>query len=126
MKRMVPPRIGAGGLRNSLKENTNVYTATGKGRLERGLGIARGWLATAVSPRIRRDHAFYPGPRPEWGVLTAEVFDDNERIVVRLEAPGLDGKDFDIHVHDDYLVVSGEKHIERESNQGRYHVTECA
>ena len=61
-----------------------------------------------------------------WGVLTAEVFDDNERIVVRLEAPGLDGKDFDIHVHDDYLVVSGEKHIERESNQGRYPVTECA
>ncbi len=61
-----------------------------------------------------------------WGVLTAEVFDDAERIVVRLEAPGLDGKDFDIHVHDDYLVVSGEKHIERESNHGRYHVTECA
>jgi len=61
-----------------------------------------------------------------WGVLTAEVFDDNERIVVRLEAPGLDGEDFDIHVHDDYLVVSGEKHIERESNHGRYHVTECA
>ena len=61
-----------------------------------------------------------------WGVLTAEVFDDDERIVVRLEAPGLDGEDFDIQVHDDYLVVSGEKHIEREANRGRYHVTECA
>lgn len=61
-----------------------------------------------------------------WGVLTAEVFDDDERIVVRLEAPGLDSEDFDIHVQDDYLVVSGEKHIERESDHGRYHVTECA
>ena len=61
-----------------------------------------------------------------WGVLTAEVFDDDERIVVRLEAPGLDGEDFDLHVQDDYLVVSGEKHIERESKHGRYHVTECA
>lgn len=61
-----------------------------------------------------------------WGVLTAEVFDDDERIVVRLEAPGLDGDDFDLHVHDNYLVIGGEKHLERESKHGRYHVTECA
>jgi HSP20 family protein len=61
-----------------------------------------------------------------WGVLAAEVFDDNDKIVVRLEAPGLDRSDFDLEVLDNYLVVRGEKQIARERTEGRYHVTECA
>jgi HSP20 family protein len=61
-----------------------------------------------------------------WGVLAAEVFDDDNQIVVRLEAPGLEKSDFDLEVLDNYLVVRGEKQIERERSEGRYHVTECA
>jgi HSP20 family protein len=61
-----------------------------------------------------------------WGVLVAEVFDDDGKIVVRLEAPGLEKSDFDLEVVDHYLVVRGEKQIERERTDGRYHVTECA
>ena len=61
-----------------------------------------------------------------WGVLAAEVFDDDDKIVVRLEAPGLDKADFDLEVLDNYLVVRGEKQIEHERTEGRYHVTECA
>ena len=61
-----------------------------------------------------------------WGVLAAEVFDDDERIVVRLEVPGIEAGDFDIEVVEDALIVSGEKRIERERKAGRYHVTECA
>ncbi|MBQ0834136.1 Hsp20/alpha crystallin family protein [Marinobacter sp.] len=61
-----------------------------------------------------------------WGVLAAEVFDDDDQIVVRLEAPGLEKSDFDLEVLDNYLVVRGEKQIERERTEGRYHVTECA
>jgi len=61
-----------------------------------------------------------------WGVLAAEVFDDDDNIVVRLEAPGMQKADFDLEVHDHYLVVRGEKQIERERTEGRYHVTECA
>tara|TARA_R110001583_G_scaffold46933_7_gene147063 strand:- start:1296 stop:1802 length:507 start_codon:yes stop_codon:yes gene_type:complete len=61
-----------------------------------------------------------------WGVLAAEVFDDDDKIVVRLEAPGLEKSDFDLEVLDNYLVVRGEKQIERERNDGHYHVTECA
>jgi HSP20 family protein len=33
-----------------------------------------------------------------WGLLAAEVFDDDQRVVVRLEAPGLDKGDFDLQV----------------------------
>ena len=61
-----------------------------------------------------------------WGVLAAEVFDSEDSIVVRLEAPGMDGDDFDIQVHDDYLVVRGEKQLEHEETRGRYRITECA
>jgi len=61
-----------------------------------------------------------------WGLLAAEVFDDDDEIVVRLEVPGLEKSDFDLEVRDNYLVVRGEKQIERERTEGRYHVTECA
>ena len=61
-----------------------------------------------------------------WGLLAAEVFDDDARIVVRLEAPGLKKQDIDLQVLDGYLVIRGEKRISRERTEGRYHVSECA
>lgn len=61
-----------------------------------------------------------------WGVLAAEVFDDDEDIVMRVEAPGMDKSDFDLKVMDDYVVIRGEKRLERERSKGRYHMTECA
>jgi len=61
-----------------------------------------------------------------WGVLAAEVFDDDDRIVVRLEAPGLEKEDFDLQVMDGYLVVRGEKQVERARSEGQFYVTECA
>jgi HSP20 family protein len=61
-----------------------------------------------------------------WGVMAAEVFDDTDRLVVRLEAPGMDRGSFDIQVIDDHLVIQGEKGVQREHSSGRYHIAECA
>ena len=61
-----------------------------------------------------------------WGVMAAEVFDDDDRIIVRLEAPGMDKEEFDLLVIDDVLIVRGEKRIQRERTEGCYHVKECA
>ena len=61
-----------------------------------------------------------------WGVLACEVFDDDDRVVVRLEAPGMDKDDFDLEVMDDCLVVRGEKRLERERTEGGYRISECA
>lgn len=86
---------------------------------------------------------FRPGektnlPRPEdvddesflpslgWAVLGGEVFEDDTRVVVRLEIPGMDKSDLDIQVQDHSLVVSGEKRFERESTEGRWHTLQCA
>jgi HSP20 family protein len=61
-----------------------------------------------------------------WGFMAAEVFDDDNRIIVRLEAPGMDAKEFDLQVIDDVLIIKGEKRIQRERSEGYYHVKECA
>jgi len=61
-----------------------------------------------------------------WGVLAAELRDDGDKIVVRLEAPGMAREDFDLQVVGEHLVIRGEKHVERERSSGRYHICECA
>ena len=61
-----------------------------------------------------------------WGLLAAEVLDDDRRVLVRLEAPGMQKDDFDIRVIDDFLVVRGQKKLERETTEGHYHIVECA
>ncbi len=61
-----------------------------------------------------------------WGVLAAEVFDDSKNVVVRLEAPGLEAEEIDLKVLDNMLIVRGEKHQQREREDGHYHIVECA
>lgn len=61
-----------------------------------------------------------------WGVLATEIFDGDDKVVVRLEAPGMDKNDFELQILNNYLVICGEKQIERERKEGRYYVTECA
>lgn len=75
---------------------------------------------------VMREEADTAARSAGWGVLAAEVFDDDARVVVRIEAPGMERGDFIIQVVDDVLVVQGEKRSERERTQGRYHVLECA
>lgn len=70
------------------------------------------------------DHT--PLQSPRWGLMSAEVFDDDDKVVVRLEAPGLSAEDFDISVVDNVLNISGEKRFEREQSNGQFHLLERA
>jgi len=102
--------------------------------------VAEGWqhLRTRASDALTR---FSPPARygqvetPEerftrqsvgWALLAAEVQETEDEVVVRLEVPGMDAQGFEIAVVDAILVVRGEKRVEREGRQGRYHVMECA
>jgi len=103
-------------------------------------GLVQGWrhLASRASGAltrfmpVRRDDAdsesanIVAGHSARWGLMAAEVFDDDDRVVVKLEAPGLDSEDFDIQVRNDVLIIRGEKRFEREQNRGNYHLMECA
>ncbi|MBW7860132.1 MAG: Hsp20/alpha crystallin family protein [Rhodocyclaceae bacterium] len=65
-------------------------------------------------------------PQVSWALLGSDVFEDQDRIVVRIEIPGMDKKDFEVEVHDEVLTVRGEKHFEKETTEGRYSVRQCA
>lgn len=65
-------------------------------------------------------------PARSWSMLGGEVFEDDTRLVVRIEVPGLEKDDMSIEVFDDSLVLSGEKRFERESTDGRWRVMQCA
>ena len=71
------------------------------------------------------DDGFYL-PSRGWAVLGGDVFEDDRRLVVRLELPGMDKQDIQVEVLDEALVVSGQKRFERESSDGRWRVMQCA
>lgn len=79
---------------------------------------SRGDVATAEGRIVNR--------ASRWGLLAAEVADNDDSVQVMLEVPGLEAKDFDIEVRDDVLIVRGEKRLSREETRGHYHVMERA
>lgn len=110
-------------------------------------GLERAWQSVQSGWRTLMDRAsnaltrFMPGEdakqddsssaqlrasSPSWGLLAAEMKETDKDVVVRIEAPGMDPDQFDIEVRDQHLIVRGEKRIERDSDEGRYHVTERA
>jgi HSP20 family protein len=82
----------------------------------------------AAARDTERDADGVPGwlASDRWGFMAADVFDDDDRVLVRIEAPGMKREDFDIAIEGDVLSVSGEKRFDRESDAGRYRVLQCA
>jgi HSP20 family protein len=110
-------------------------------------GLEEAWHSVAEGWRQLRDRAagalthFTPGapaapaaqpseaghyPAANWALLAGDVFEDDDKVVVRLEAPGMEKGDFDLEVRSDALIVRGEKRFERETAEGRYRVRQCA
>lgn len=80
---------------------------------------------TNVPDKADVDDMFYI-PSGTWSMLGANLFEDDKRLVVRIEIPGVDKNDLDIEVLDNRLVVHGEKRFEGEDAAGRYRVLQCA
>ena len=112
--------------------------------LKQGIGhawesLSEGWrdLSQRAGSALTR---FRPGVPPpnggsvaqelpmmgSWAFMAADVFDDDDKLVVRLEAPGMRRDDFNIELIGNVLSVWGEKRLERESGAGRYRVMQCA
>jgi len=67
-----------------------------------------------------------PSNFSRWAYLAADVHEDDDRVVVRLEVPGMRKEDFDLDIQGTTLRVSGEKRVDRETVRGGYHVVQCA
>lgn len=63
---------------------------------------------------------------PTWGLLASDVIEDERRIIVRLEVPGMTRDDLDLQIIGDALVVSGEKRYEADDVRGQWRVRQCA
>lgn len=93
---------------------------------QRAAGALTRFEPGAKSNLPARDEVDDRLPSLDWAMIGGDVFEDDQRVVVRLEAPGMQKEDFDLQVVGDALVVRGEKRFERESTEGRWRVVQCA
>ncbi|MEK7792386.1 MAG: Hsp20/alpha crystallin family protein [Pseudomonadota bacterium] len=63
---------------------------------------------------------------PSWSLLAGEIEETDKDILVRIEVPGMEKEDFHLTVDGNFLYLSGEKHVKRESIESTFHIMERA
>jgi HSP20 family protein len=89
----------------------------------------RGGAALTRFRRTREDEeSSVPGTwrGDSWGLLASDVAETDDEVVVRIEAPGLEEKDFSVQVLGGHLFVRGHKRFERQEQKAHYHLFESA
>ena len=51
----------------------------------------------------------------------ADIFEDEEEVVVMMEVPEVDQEDIDVRVEDGMLIIEGERKLERDEKRQNYH-----
>jgi HSP20 family protein len=54
-------------------------------------------------------------------VPAVDVYEDPQKVVLKLEIPGVEEKDLDIRVEDHTLTVKGERNFEKEEKEENFH-----
>jgi HSP20 family protein len=54
-------------------------------------------------------------------VPAVDIYEDAQKIVLKLEAPGIDEKDLDIRVENHTLTVKGERKFDKEEKEENFH-----
>jgi HSP20 family protein len=54
-------------------------------------------------------------------VPPVDVYEDAEKVVLKLEVPGIEQKDLDVRVEDHTLTVKGERKFEKEEKEENFH-----
>jgi len=49
-----------------------------------------------------------------------DVYEDEHKVTLKIEVPGVDEKDIDVHVENNTLTVHGERKIEKEEKEENY------
>lgn len=54
-------------------------------------------------------------------VPAVDIYEDPEKVVLKLEVPGIEEKDLDVRVENHTLTVKGERKFEREEKEENFH-----
>jgi HSP20 family protein len=54
-------------------------------------------------------------------VPAVDIYEDAEKLVLKLDVPGIEEKDLDVHVENDTLTVKGERKFEAEEKEENFH-----
>ncbi len=73
------------------------------------------WDPFAEFTRMRGEPRFSPA---------VDILEEDDAIVLLAEVPGMNADDINIHVENNVLTLSGERHLEREEKKERYHRVE--
>ena len=65
-------------------------------------------------------------PVASWAYLAVDVYDTSDKIVVRVEAPGMTKEDISYSVRSSVLTITGAKRFEHTSMEKNYRILECA
>jgi HSP20 family protein len=61
-----------------------------------------------------------------WGLMAADVVVDDDRLIVRLEVPGMRSEDLHLEVGRDRLSVWGHKRLDQAWDSGSYRLLQCS
>jgi HSP20 family protein len=62
----------------------------------------------------------------DWALMAADVRLEDDRVVVRVEAPGMSREDLHVDVDGDRLCVWGEKRLDHETREADFRPMQCA
>ncbi len=54
-------------------------------------------------------------------IPAVDVYEDNEKVVLKLEVPGVEEKDLDVRIENHTLTVKGERKFEKEEKEENFH-----
>jgi HSP20 family protein len=79
--------------------------------------------AVAVQNRVNSLFRDYNGETaPSAGFVPAvDIYEDNQKVVLKLEVPGVEEKDLDVRVENNKLTVKGERKFETEEKEENFH-----
>jgi len=60
-------------------------------------------------------------PTTDGFVPAVDVYEDNEKVVLKLEVPGIEEKDLDVRVENHTLTVKGERKLDKEEKEENFH-----
>ena len=88
--------------------------------------MTRFWSTSTSAANSQSDpHSTWPR-MTWWAFLAADVFEGADKVIVRIEAPGMQREDFNVTLNGDVLTVSGEKRIDREVAEGQWRMVQSA